>query len=1414
MNTVKPNPWKGVVPYSDNAEDLAIHPFRGRDKEISELLKVIDRYNISTLYGRSGIGKTSLLNAGAFPRLREKGFYPVRIRLTDHEENFALAITSRLKDIAVLQDETAWPLSIPRAEAENGYLWAYFAYHRFFVGEDEVIPVIVLDQFEEVLRKAKKKSSLLIKQLYDTLQDGLLANGTPYTIGFRFVISLREDDLYLLEELLDQNYIDTLKQGRYRLRPAGEEGIEEIVNIRPGVIADDKELPDIIHLLTEKTQQDEQVSTLLLSLVCSQLYEATNGAPITLQNVTDMLKNSKTDILETFYDKATEQLDVKAKDYLIAHCVDEDGRRKPVLKTELEQHIGKNHADNLCDETKPHHIFTAVSGELLQRKNYVELLHDQLAIILLAKRAKQQAEKRLRRIRKWAIVLGIIATLIGLISLTVPRIMTATTPLDTQLAEIGDTLVDQGRHYRSVTNFVDLSKYKKIKETALVGLCGANRMRIRSSQLGDIQYCTFPEIDTLEVVMDSMVHDTEEIVFWSEPVDYNQLTVIGSVSFPNLEMLKIEGSAKDYEYTSDHSCNHLPKLKAIEVQDTSVLHLHRGTLYACSDSLSRAIITSTEGEICYEETYFSNLGFEDPKNATKIIDFDIAKPHKKKIANDDRYYRIICSNPEKSSINATDIPREILPNVIEAYLPNITAIGDSVFCYSHIRKLYAPRVTTLGEHAFSSCIYIDSICMENVKSLGDRGFFGCISLCYANIGKPDTIPEGTFCACHSLKEITGTTSVKHIKKFAFLDCTALSSINIPNVEYIDSCSFEECINLTSISGLHVKYIGAEAFMKCHMLQNAIFPQLEEIADDAFSHCSRLQHIDFSQLKRIGSYIFDDCTLLQNIWLPKVEHVKKFGNCPSLQTLYLDNAKTFRGVFPDNLKILYAPQLDSLWYSASFDSPTTKLKIWLPNLRYLEMPIFDSKVNFEIHIPDHCSYLPIEYILDTTDDITDTTKSEVWGKRMSIHKYDVDSIYTPVYITNSLSKLPSYIKREPSNNLQKRCATSANKHTLYPKPKEEQGYSIIGNTIIINDTIIHHLHIASGIEEIVGLHGNQHIYKISVSPINTHFMMIGNALYHISATSSHFYRFPSYRTHEYGKPVIYEMEDFDIYDIEHFYPYGVYIKKLEDSTMYSYRRVIDSEIFYPKRWHPNAKWYLFVDNCTIIIYKNHYQAIPNILKENGIHYAKMLVPYGEANVYRTQLRGEDEITIEEMSWLKTLYYRIAYSSFITDIRIYSRTYRLTLIWLFAVTAFVVWKRLIRKRKLRWKDGLWIIGLTIVMILLLPIINYIAISADKNDFLVVGSYIAVMLGALVVAWRHQKTKFSLQDFIIGVILASTNMIIWVFAVPHHGHFSMWPIWFSVPLWVAYLVFITKRRRKKLQHSSEDAKELTELQNESSE
>ena len=60
---------KGLLPYQE--ED---HPFfYGREKEVENLLQIIQKNKLITLTGVSGSGKTSLVNAGLIPRLK-KGF--------------------------------------------------------------------------------------------------------------------------------------------------------------------------------------------------------------------------------------------------------------------------------------------------------------------------------------------------------------------------------------------------------------------------------------------------------------------------------------------------------------------------------------------------------------------------------------------------------------------------------------------------------------------------------------------------------------------------------------------------------------------------------------------------------------------------------------------------------------------------------------------------------------------------------------------------------------------------------------------------------------------------------------------------------------------------------------------------------------------------------------------------------------------------------------------------------------------------------------------------------------------------------------------------------------------------------------------------------------------------------------------
>ena len=85
-NNVDNNPWAGLSSYEDpeKAEREGRKPklFCGRDEESHNVAQLIAGNIFVTLYGKSGTGKTSLLNAGVFPRLRQKRYLPLSIRLS------------------------------------------------------------------------------------------------------------------------------------------------------------------------------------------------------------------------------------------------------------------------------------------------------------------------------------------------------------------------------------------------------------------------------------------------------------------------------------------------------------------------------------------------------------------------------------------------------------------------------------------------------------------------------------------------------------------------------------------------------------------------------------------------------------------------------------------------------------------------------------------------------------------------------------------------------------------------------------------------------------------------------------------------------------------------------------------------------------------------------------------------------------------------------------------------------------------------------------------------------------------------------------------------------------------------------------------------------------------------------------
>lgn len=176
--------YPGADSFRDDDADRRI--FFGRDAEIAEVLNRVLSNKLLVMYAKSGLGKTSLLQAGLFPKLRERDYLPIRLRFnirpeTSRSDNQVHGKSSSLKSKRQSspgqnnQFVTAQPaidqdflnkhlcqelkIAVDRACAEQAVLftagegktfWEYFNSAVFSKGERFLTPALILDQFEEI----------------------------------------------------------------------------------------------------------------------------------------------------------------------------------------------------------------------------------------------------------------------------------------------------------------------------------------------------------------------------------------------------------------------------------------------------------------------------------------------------------------------------------------------------------------------------------------------------------------------------------------------------------------------------------------------------------------------------------------------------------------------------------------------------------------------------------------------------------------------------------------------------------------------------------------------------------------------------------------------------------------------------------------------------------------------------------------------------------------------------------------------------------------------------------------------------------------------------------------------------------------------------------------------------------------
>lgn len=160
----------------------------GRDKQIKELIQRIEshQHKLTVIYGHSGVGKSSMIEAGLVPALKQKiiktrDVLPIVLRTyTNWDKELGNRLAKALPTVG----------NNDQINLSNGYTLDKIREQLAQIDKNNWLSVLIFDQFEEFLLLGK--NSTQCQRFFEFLRDCLEIS------SLKVIFSLREDYLHLL----------------------------------------------------------------------------------------------------------------------------------------------------------------------------------------------------------------------------------------------------------------------------------------------------------------------------------------------------------------------------------------------------------------------------------------------------------------------------------------------------------------------------------------------------------------------------------------------------------------------------------------------------------------------------------------------------------------------------------------------------------------------------------------------------------------------------------------------------------------------------------------------------------------------------------------------------------------------------------------------------------------------------------------------------------------------------------------------------------------------------------------------------------------------------------------------------------------------------------------------------------------
>jgi WD40 repeat protein len=372
----KPTPYRNLQWF----DRQHAHIFFGRGDEIRELYDLMtsaDTPPLILLYGQSGVGKSSLLDAGLTPRLEVK--YDVRYVRRDQN----------LGALTTLQKALGQPREKPAR--------------------------IILDQLEEMFTRASDKSinggKKELNELIHALPTIFAANSAG---SLKLIFGFRKEFLPEIETVLNEN---GLAHAKVFLKPLSHQGIIEAIE-KP---ATTRPLHQLFNLSIERglaekiandlEDQESPIAPTLQILLSKMWQEASTASPASPQFDQTLYQGLSKDYthLKGFLDRQLQELKTwraevidsgLAIDYLAFHTTALGTARECTEKTVNDAYAHRQDVlEDLRTKTKDLFLITDGSSQRLDAPNVTRLAHDTLApLVRECNEASDKPGQRARRI--------------------------------------------------------------------------------------------------------------------------------------------------------------------------------------------------------------------------------------------------------------------------------------------------------------------------------------------------------------------------------------------------------------------------------------------------------------------------------------------------------------------------------------------------------------------------------------------------------------------------------------------------------------------------------------------------------------------------------------------------------------------------------------------------------------------------------------------------------------------------------------------------------------------------------------------------------------------------------------------------------------------------------------------------------